>query len=127
MKTDNSDPTSPILRPHHNDWQREKKSGHWTTLEHQQYLDFLHQTKELIESSNNNKGQRLFKKMSQIIGTRTPSQCRSHHQKFNPFNSQLNKRKKFKKRTRENIEPYIRSKTMIRKMFASLPKDPDED
>lgn len=23
--------------------------------------------------------------MSELIGTRTPSQCRSHHQKFNPY------------------------------------------
>ncbi|CAD8115655.1 unnamed protein product [Paramecium sonneborni] len=56
-----------------------KKSGHWNQDEHESYLRFLQ------ENANHNKGQRLFKRMSQIIGTRTPSQCRSHHQKFNPI------------------------------------------
>ncbi|CAD8112526.1 unnamed protein product [Paramecium sonneborni] len=56
----------------------QKKFGHWNQEEHLQYLRFLQ------ENTNHNKGQRLFKRMSQIIGTRTPSQCRSHHQKFNP-------------------------------------------
>ncbi|CAD8174705.1 unnamed protein product [Paramecium pentaurelia] len=56
----------------------QKKSGHWKQEEHESYLRFLQ------ENANHNKGQRLFKRMSQVIGTRTPSQCRSHHQKFNP-------------------------------------------
>ncbi|CAK83781.1 unnamed protein product (macronuclear) [Paramecium tetraurelia] len=56
----------------------QKKAGHWNQEEHESYLRFL------LENANHSKGQRLFKKMSQIIGTRTPSQCRSHHQKFNP-------------------------------------------
>ncbi|CAD8083654.1 unnamed protein product [Paramecium primaurelia] len=56
----------------------QKKCGHWNNEEHESYLRFLQ------ENANHNKGQRLFKRMSQIIGTRTPSQCRSHHQKFNP-------------------------------------------
>ncbi|CAD8197936.1 unnamed protein product [Paramecium octaurelia] len=55
-----------------------KKQGHWNEIEHNTYLRFLQ------ENNNHTKGQRLFKKMSQIVGTRTPSQCRSHHQKFNP-------------------------------------------
>ncbi|CAD8113232.1 unnamed protein product [Paramecium primaurelia] len=55
-----------------------KKQGHWNEIEHKTYLKFLQDNK------NHTKGQRLFKKMSQIVGTRTPSQCRSHHQKFNP-------------------------------------------
>ncbi|CAK65053.1 unnamed protein product (macronuclear) [Paramecium tetraurelia] len=55
-----------------------KKQGHWNEAEHKAYLSFLE------ENNNHTKGQRLFKKMSQVVGTRTPSQCRSHHQKFNP-------------------------------------------
>ncbi|CAD8120313.1 unnamed protein product [Paramecium sonneborni] len=52
--------------------------GHWNQIEHNTYLNFL------LENANHTKGQRLFKRMSQVVGTRTPSQCRSHHQKFNP-------------------------------------------
>ncbi|CAD8113287.1 unnamed protein product [Paramecium sonneborni] len=57
----------------------QKKAGHWNKEEHESYLRFLE------ENANHSKGHRLFKRMSQIIGTRTPSQCRSHHQKFNPL------------------------------------------
>ncbi|CAD8123867.1 unnamed protein product [Paramecium sonneborni] len=78
-----------------------KKYGHWTEIEHKSYLHYLQENKKHI------KGQRLFKKMSQIVGTRTPSQCRSHHQKFNP------------QKTKQQQETGIqRSKQYARKYFA---------
>ncbi|CAD8104925.1 unnamed protein product [Paramecium primaurelia] len=78
-----------------------KKQGHWNETEHKTYLNFLQ------ENNNHTKGQRLFKKMSQVVGTRTPSQCRSHHQKFNP------------QKTRCQSETGIlRSKQYARKYFA---------
>ncbi|CAD8122791.1 unnamed protein product [Paramecium sonneborni] len=86
-----------------------KKQGHWTEIEHKTYLNFLE------ENKNHTKGQRLFKKMSQIVGTRTPSQCRSHHQKFNP------------QKTKCLSETGIwRSKQYARKYFA-LQKTLDQD
>ncbi|CAD8111779.1 unnamed protein product [Paramecium primaurelia] len=47
-----------------------KQQGHWNQIEHNTYLKFLQ------ENANHTKGQRLFKKMSLVVGTRTPSQCR---------------------------------------------------
>ncbi|CAK63808.1 unnamed protein product (macronuclear) [Paramecium tetraurelia] len=47
-----------------------KQHGHWNQAEHNTYLNFL------LENANHTKGQRLFKRMSQVVGTRTPSQCR---------------------------------------------------
>ncbi|CAD8205087.1 unnamed protein product [Paramecium pentaurelia] len=47
-----------------------KQQGHWNQIEHNTYLKFLQ------ENANHTKGQRLFKKMSQVVATRTPSQCR---------------------------------------------------
>jgi hypothetical protein len=38
-----------------------------------------------MSSSTMKKTSKIFKQMSELIGSRTPSQCRSHHQKFNPF------------------------------------------
>ncbi|KAM3137960.1 hypothetical protein pb186bvf_009855 [Paramecium bursaria] len=45
-----------------------RKQGRWTALEHQIYKDFF-QTNPQIK-----KGNRIFKKLSDLIGTRTPSQ-----------------------------------------------------
>lgn len=38
-----------------------------------------------MTSSAMKKTSKIFKQMSELIGSRTPSQCRSHHQKFNPY------------------------------------------
>ncbi|CAD8055271.1 unnamed protein product [Paramecium sonneborni] len=90
------------------------KSGHWSEEEHLQYVQFLLSVKG--SGNSQRKGQPLFKRMSQIIGTRTPSQCRSHHQKFNPFNPRL--RRNHKKNKMPNIEkPIMRSKQIMRQYF----------
>ncbi|CAD8058100.1 unnamed protein product [Paramecium sonneborni] len=122
MKSDVTVPAMPICNSQEISQNNNIRQGHWTTAEHQLYLDFLYQSQDLIESSQNSKGQRLFKKMSQVIGTRSPSQCRSHHQKFNPFNQQMIKRKKNIKLSRPNKELplQIRSKQYFRKLFASF-------
>lgn len=44
-----------------------KKNGHWNKREHDTYLLFF------TENATRQKGQRLFKRLSQLIGTRTPS------------------------------------------------------
>ncbi|CAD8059542.1 unnamed protein product [Paramecium primaurelia] len=63
-----------------------KNSGHWTQEEHQKYLKFLE------DHANIKKNNKIFKPMSDIIGTRSPSQCRSHHQKFNPLSPMVQKK-----------------------------------
>ncbi|CAK78378.1 unnamed protein product (macronuclear) [Paramecium tetraurelia] len=59
--------------------------GHWSALEHTTYVNFLSQYENIMNSSLMKKTSKIFKQMSELIGTRTPSQCRSHHQKFNPY------------------------------------------
>ncbi|CAD8111763.1 unnamed protein product [Paramecium primaurelia] len=71
-----------------------QNTGHWSQQEHQTYLDFLQLHKEIMESQDQKKSNKIFKQMSEIIGSRSPSQCRSHHQKFNPFIHQVKKRQK---------------------------------
>ncbi|CAD8082810.1 unnamed protein product [Paramecium primaurelia] len=60
-------------------------TGHWSTFEHTTYVNFLSQYENIMNSSMMKKTSKIFKQMSELIGTRTPSQCRSHHQKFNPY------------------------------------------
>ncbi|CAD8171368.1 unnamed protein product [Paramecium octaurelia] len=60
-------------------------TGHWSTDEHTTYIQFLQQYENIMTSSMMKKTSKIFKQMSELIGTRTPSQCRSHHQKFNPY------------------------------------------
>ncbi|CAD8172594.1 unnamed protein product [Paramecium pentaurelia] len=60
-------------------------TGHWSTDEHTTYISFLQQYEDIMTSSMMKKTSKIFKQMSELIGTRTPSQCRSHHQKFNPY------------------------------------------
>ncbi|CAD8100350.1 unnamed protein product [Paramecium sonneborni] len=60
-------------------------TGHWSAIEHSTYINFLSQYETIMNSSMMKKTSKIFKQMSELIGTRTPSQCRSHHQKFNPY------------------------------------------
>ncbi|CAD8092977.1 unnamed protein product [Paramecium sonneborni] len=60
-------------------------TGHWSAVEHTIYVNFLSQYENIMNSSMMKKTSKIFKQMSELIGTRTPSQCRSHHQKFNPY------------------------------------------
>ncbi|CAD8091582.1 unnamed protein product [Paramecium sonneborni] len=60
-------------------------NGHWTHKEHKLYMQFIEKNKEIMMKSDMKKQEKIFKQMSLIIKSRSPSQCRSHHQKFNPF------------------------------------------
>ncbi|CAD8096077.1 unnamed protein product [Paramecium sonneborni] len=83
-------------------------SGHWTPDEHQTYVEFLekHHT-STMQNQQNRKNNKIFKLMSEIIGTRSPSQCRSHHQKFNPYTPAGQKRIK-KNKKKFNTETQIK-------------------
>ncbi|CAD8117130.1 unnamed protein product [Paramecium sonneborni] len=69
-------------------------TGHWSEQEHKTYIEFLNMHKTVMESQDQKKTSKIFKLMSETIGTRSPSQCRSHHQKFNPFVHSVKKRQK---------------------------------
>ncbi|CAD8078437.1 unnamed protein product [Paramecium sonneborni] len=60
-------------------------NGHWTQKEHRLYSQFIETNKEIMMKSDMKKQEKIFKQMSCVIKTRSPSQCRSHHQKFNPL------------------------------------------
>ncbi|CAD8206038.1 unnamed protein product [Paramecium octaurelia] len=60
------------------------KKGHWTNKEHRLYLQFIESHKEIMSDSDQKKLNKIFKQMSDFLKTRSASQCRSHHQKFNP-------------------------------------------
>ena len=55
---------------------------HWTLLENKRYLDFVRENIHLLEKDNLSKGEKIFKKMSVCIESRSHTQCRSHHQKL---------------------------------------------
>ncbi|CAD8057473.1 unnamed protein product [Paramecium sonneborni] len=102
-----------------------KNIGHWTKDEHEKYLQFLE------DNSYMKKNNKIFKPMSEIIGTRSPSQCRSHHQKFNPQSPQI-QRKSSKiinnsnqgtpatiqyEETNQNLEDEMQNSNRIKLMF----------
>lgn len=60
------------------------EQGHWTNKEHRLYLQFIESHKEIMSDSDQKKMNKIFKQMSDFLKTRSASQCRSHHQKFNP-------------------------------------------
>ncbi|CAD8190881.1 unnamed protein product [Paramecium octaurelia] len=68
-----------------------KLNGHWTKEEHGFYLEFVNNHFDILKSKYAKKSKKIFKLMSQFIPSRTPTQCRSHHQKFNPLQSRLKK------------------------------------
>ncbi|CAK91827.1 unnamed protein product (macronuclear) [Paramecium tetraurelia] len=70
-------------------------NGHWSKLEHQLYLQFVNDHEEILRSKYDKKSKKIFKLMSQCILTRTATQCRSHHQKFNPLQKSKRKGKSF--------------------------------
>lgn len=60
----------------------------WTSEENQIYVDFLAKYKEGFCTKESRKSKKVFKRLSSIIGTKTPTQCKSHHQKkFKCFHS----------------------------------------
>ncbi|CAD8194374.1 unnamed protein product [Paramecium pentaurelia] len=70
-------------------------NGHWSKQEHQLYLQFVNDHEDILRSKYDKKSKKIFKLMSQCILTRTATQCRSHHQKFNPLQKSKRKGKGF--------------------------------
>lgn len=58
------------------------KIRRWSLEECQKYEDFILNNEELMNGSNSNRATKIFLMMSEHIGSKTPTQCRSHHQKF---------------------------------------------
>lgn len=56
--------------------------NYWSDEEQGLYLTFLKDHMPMITSPDYRKKQRIFKKISSLLGTRTPIQVKSHHQKL---------------------------------------------
>jgi hypothetical protein len=67
-----------------------------------------------MESPELKKTNKIFKLMSDIIKSRSPSQCRSHHQKFNPFSKYVQN---------VNYPNIIGQNVVRRKMKSSNPEE----
>ncbi|CAD8206938.1 unnamed protein product [Paramecium pentaurelia] len=84
---------------HRNDVDTSQRvNGHWSQQEHQMYLQFVNDHQDILKSKYDKKSKKIFKLMSQSIFTRTATQCRSHHQKFNPL-------QKSKRKEKNNLRP----------------------
>jgi hypothetical protein len=64
-------------------------TGKWTIEEQRVYIEFLKKNIEEMRGKVSRKSQKVFLKMSRLIKTRTPDQCRSHHQKILMYHSNL--------------------------------------
>lgn len=58
------------------------KIRRWTKEESKRYEDFIEQYSDIFNDPSSKRVTKIFIFMSNYIGTKTPSQCRSHHQKF---------------------------------------------
>ena len=54
----------------------------WTKQETALYQNFVEIYKDIMRDSSSKRNSKIFLQMSKFIGSKTPSQCRSHHQKF---------------------------------------------
>lgn len=61
--------------------ERKFATGHWTPRETELYVKYLVRYLGRTNSSKLRKSRKIFKTMSESVGTRSPNQCRSHHQK----------------------------------------------
>jgi hypothetical protein len=59
-----------------------KRDGHWNEKERLKYTVFLGFFRKLLEEQELKRNARVYEMMSDMIITRSPSQCRSHHQKM---------------------------------------------
>lgn len=59
-----------------------KRSGHWSSEEKLKYYQFLCKHRVNFEKRELRRLDKIFKLMSQQLGSRAADQCRSHHQKM---------------------------------------------
>ena len=58
------------------------KVTYWTPREESQYIEYLKSNMPMVASPEFRKNARIFKKISTILGSRTPIQVKTHHQKM---------------------------------------------
>ncbi len=60
----------------------ERRNGIWTLAETRRYIEFLRGHVDEFRDKQSRRNQKIFVFMAKIIKTRSPIQCRSHHQKM---------------------------------------------
>lgn len=63
--------------------------GKWSVKEQKLYVRFLEENVLEIKTKLSRKANKIFKKMSEVVQTRTADQCRSHHQKIINYHGQV--------------------------------------
>ena len=58
-----------------------KQEGNWTEAENMKYAEYLKMNFGLMHDKLGRRTKKIFERMSRLIKTRCPTQCRSHHQK----------------------------------------------
>lgn len=53
----------------------------WTLAENGAYVEFLKDNDKVMKDESNRRSSKIFLEMSLFIRTKTPEQCRTHHQK----------------------------------------------
>jgi hypothetical protein len=74
------DEGAPGKRPYNK--KTSEKIKRWTKEESQLYENFIEMYADIFNDPSSKRVTKIFIFMSKYIGTKTPSQCRSHHQKF---------------------------------------------
>lgn len=59
-----------------------KNKGRWSNHEKREYYVFLKIYSQFFISKELRRNDKVFKMMSDFIKSRTPDQCRTHHQKL---------------------------------------------
>lgn len=72
-----------------------EKIKRWTHEECRMYEEFILHHSAVMNDSSVKRTEKIFLSMSEFIGSKTPSQCRSHHQKF--FRRVVNEKTQFSK------------------------------
>ena len=59
-----------------------KNRGRWTSEERREYYVFLRIYSHFFTSKEHRRIDKVYRMMANFIRTRTPDQCRTHHQKL---------------------------------------------
>ena len=68
-----------------------KNKGRWTGEERREYYVFLKIYEQFFVSKEHRRNDKVFRMMANHVSTRTPDQCRTHHQKLEFKHFKLNK------------------------------------
>ena len=61
-----------------------RKTNHlqWKIRQEEKFLQFMIKNRNIFEDREERRTKKIFKQMGKFIGSRSPEQCRSHHQKY---------------------------------------------